>query len=76
MPEALDKQSNEEFFSAYLYLQMSAYFDLIGSKGFATWMMVQYQEEMEYGIIPYLIHVFRRAIFLDRWDKNRIRFYS
>ncbi|MDN5319300.1 MAG: ferritin, partial [Thermovirga sp.] len=40
MQEALNKQINEELYSAYLYLSMSAYFDNIGLKGFANWMMV------------------------------------
>ncbi len=44
--EELNKQINEEMYSAYLYLSMSAYFENIGLKGFANWMYVQYQEEM------------------------------
>ncbi len=50
MNEALNKQLNEELFSAYLYLSMSAWFDSIGLKGFANWMMVQYQEETEHAM--------------------------
>jgi ferritin len=46
MVEALNKQVNNEFYSAYLYLSMSAYSTFIGLKGFANWFMVQYQEEM------------------------------
>ncbi|AEX86272.1 ferritin-like protein [Marinitoga piezophila KA3] len=46
MEEAINKQINEEMFSAYLYLSMSAYFEKIGLKGFANWMKVQYEEEM------------------------------
>lgn len=45
MEEALNKQINEEMFSAYLYLSMAAYFEEKGLKGFANWMKVQYQEE-------------------------------
>ncbi|KLO24858.1 MULTISPECIES: ferritin [unclassified Marinitoga] len=45
MEEALNKQINEELFSAYLYLSMAAYFERKGLKGFANWMNVQYQEE-------------------------------
>ncbi|SHE89867.1 ferritin [Marinitoga hydrogenitolerans DSM 16785] len=45
MEDALNKQINEELFSAYLYLSMSAYFERKGLKGFANWMNVQYQEE-------------------------------
>ena len=43
---ALNKQLNNEMFSAYLYLSMSSYAGSIGLKGAANWFMVQYQEEM------------------------------
>ena len=48
MEDAINKQINEEIYSAYLYLSMSAWFDSIGLKGFANWMMVQYKEEMDH----------------------------
>ncbi len=53
MAEALNKQINEEMYSAYLYLSMSAYFDSIGLKGFANWMMVQYKEETDHAMKIY-----------------------
>ena len=53
MIEELNNQINEEFFSAYLYLSMSAYFESTGLKGFSNWMMVQYNEEMEHGMKIY-----------------------
>ena len=37
----LNEQINKEFYSAYLYLAMSAYFDEIGLKGFSNWTKVQ-----------------------------------
>lgn len=43
--KALNDQINEELFSAYLYLSMSAWFETINLKGFANWMNVQNQEE-------------------------------
>ncbi|QWV95141.1 ferritin [Geomonas oryzisoli] len=43
---ALNKQLNNELYSAYLYLSMSSYASSIGLKGSANWFMVQYQEEM------------------------------
>ena len=57
MVEALNKQINEELYSAYLYLSMSSYFESIGLKGFANWMMVQYKEETDHAmkIYNYLI---------------------
>jgi ferritin len=46
MQEALDRQINAEFASAYLYLSMSARFSDIGLPGGAGWMKVQYKEEL------------------------------
>ena len=48
--EILNEQINKEFYSAYLYLAMSAYFDELGLKGFAHWTKVQAKEEIEHGI--------------------------
>ena len=53
MIEALNKQINEELYSAYLYLSMSSYFESIGLKGFANWMMVQYKEETDHAMKIY-----------------------
>lgn len=50
MEETLNEQLNREFYSAYLYLSMSAYFDSIDLPGFAHYMKVQYQEEMAHAI--------------------------
>lgn len=47
----LNSQINKEFYSAYLYLSMSAYFDEIGLYGFSNWMKVQAKEEMDHGMI-------------------------
>ncbi len=47
----LNSQINKEFYSAYLYLAMSAYFDEKGLFGFSDWMKVQAREEMDHGMI-------------------------
>jgi len=47
---ALNQQINEEMFSAYLYLSMSAYFQQLNLSGFASWMKVQAQEEMSHAM--------------------------
>ncbi len=44
--KALNKQLNEETYSAYLYWSMSAYFHSIALDGFANWMRIQALEEM------------------------------
>jgi ferritin len=46
MTAALNEQVNREMYSAYLYMSMSAYCNAIGLKGFSSWFMVQYHEEM------------------------------
>jgi len=46
----LNKQINAEYWSAYLYLSMSAYFGSNGLAGAANWMRVQYQEEVTHAL--------------------------
>jgi ferritin len=46
MYTALNKHLNTEFYSAYLYLNMSSAAGVMGFKGAANWFNVQYQEEM------------------------------
>lgn len=45
MANALNKHLNNEFYSAYLYLAMSAKADAAGLKGFGKWFYAQYEEE-------------------------------
>ncbi len=45
MEKQLNQQINEELFSSYLYLAMSAYFTAEGLKGFAHWLQAQSNEE-------------------------------
>ncbi len=47
----LNEQINKEFYSAYLYLAMSAYFYDEGLYGFANWTKVQAREEVDHGMI-------------------------
>ena len=42
---AICDQINAEFWSAYLYLSMSIYWEEQGRKGVANWFKVQFQEE-------------------------------
>ncbi|HJZ47978.1 MAG TPA: ferritin [Roseiflexaceae bacterium] len=42
---AINDQIKHEFYSSYLYLSMSAYFETLSLPGFAQWMRVQSQEE-------------------------------
>ena len=50
MEKELNKQINAEYWSAYFYLSMSAYLDGEGLSGAASWMRVQYQEEISHAL--------------------------
>jgi len=47
---ALNAQINKEFYSAYLYLSMSAHFEAQNLPGFAKWTRVQADEEKEHAM--------------------------
>ena len=47
---AINEQVNHEFRAAYLYLSMSAHFETCGLPGFAKWMRLQSQEEIQHGM--------------------------
>ena len=49
--DILNEQINKEFYSAYLYLAMSAYFSEIGLYGFSNWTKIQAREEIDHGMI-------------------------
>ena len=49
----LNEQINKEFYSAYLYLEFSAYFEDEGLDGFANWYKVQAQEERDHAMLFY-----------------------
>ncbi|HML36294.1 MAG TPA: ferritin [Bacillota bacterium] len=47
----LNEQVNKEFFSAYLYLDMSNYYGSKNLNGFANWFKVQAQEERDHAFL-------------------------
>ena len=49
--ELLNAQVNKEFYSAYLYLDFSNYYQEIGLDGFANWYMIQAQEERDHAML-------------------------
>ncbi|MBE7030825.1 MAG: ferritin [Ruminococcaceae bacterium] len=51
--ELLNQQINKEFYSAYLYLDFSNYFEDAGLDGFANWYMIQAQEERDHAMLFY-----------------------
>lgn len=48
--KAINEQVNAEFWSAYLYLSMSADFAAKGLPGFANWMHIQFKEEQDHAM--------------------------
>jgi ferritin len=48
--DAINQQIKHEFYSSFLYLSMSAYFESVNLPGFAHWMRVQSQEEHEHAM--------------------------
>ena len=49
--ELLNDQINKELYSAYLYLDMSNYYDDEGLDGFKNWYYVQAQEERDHAML-------------------------
>ncbi len=58
--DAFNKQINEELFSAYLYLSMSAQFEAMNFGGFAHWMRIQAREETEHAM-KFYTYLFERG---------------
>jgi ferritin len=50
MQEAINDQIKKEFYSAYLYLSMAAYFEAKNLPGFARWLRVQFGEEQTHAL--------------------------
>ena len=60
--KTLSDQVNAEYYSAYLYLAMSASASGMGLKGVSTWMFAQAQEEMAHGTRIYQYILERGAL--------------
>jgi ferritin len=50
MQNAINEQIKDELYSAYLYLSMAAYFEAASLPGFASWMRMQSQEEVDHAM--------------------------
>jgi ferritin len=64
MLDAINEQIKNEFYSAYLYLSMSAYFQEKNLPGFAAWLRIQFQEEQVHALKLY-DHVLDRGGQVD-----------
>jgi len=47
----LNEQINKEFYSAYLYLDISNYYDQMDLDGYANYYMIQAQEERDHALL-------------------------
>ena len=71
----LNNQINKEFYSAYLYLDMSNYFERRGLDGFANWYKVQAQEERDHAMLFYqYLQNNNETVTLEAIDKPQAAF--
>ena len=49
--DLLNDQINKEFYSAYLYLDISNYYDQLDLDGYANYYMIQAQEERDHALL-------------------------
>jgi ferritin len=63
----LNRQINEELYSAYIYLSMVSYFESVNLNGFAHWMKAQVQEEIMHAMkfFNYLVERGRKPELLE-----------
>ncbi len=75
--DALNEQINHEFFSAYVYLQMSAYCEERVLPGFAKWLREQSKEEVTHGMKLFeLIHARSGHVALEKVEAPSSKFKS
>ncbi len=71
--KALNSQVNAEFFSAYLYLSMAADFETKSLIGFAKWLKIQAQEEVNHAMKIYNYILERSGkVELEKIEKPKI----
>ena len=75
--QEMNVQINKEIYSGYLYLAMAAHFTAENLPGFAHWMRLQANEELEHGMkfFEFLNEVGQR-VELDAIDKPDTKFGS
>ena len=70
----LNTQVNKEFYSAYLYLDFSNYYESKGLSGFANWYKVQAQEERDHAMLFYqYLHNNGAKVALEAIDKPDVK---
>ena len=75
--DLLNQQVNKEFYSAYLYLDFSIYYDDIGLDGFSNWYRIQAQEERDHAMLFYqYLHNNNAAVTLEAIAKPDVALES
>ena len=71
----LEQQINKEFYSAYLYLDMSNYYYSKNLDGFGNWFKIQAQEERDHAM---LFLISRTTVSAPSWAPStpRTRYMS
>jgi ferritin len=77
MQEALNEQIKHEINSAHLYLAMSMHSSSAGLQGFATWLRVQWHEELGHAMkLAEIVHDRGGRVTLQAVDKPPAEFKS
>jgi len=77
MQDAINKQIQAEFYSAYIYLSMSAYFQTLNLPGVASWLRAQFDEEQAHALKLYDYVIERGGeVELHAIDKPRLTWES
>ena len=75
--EGINEQIKHEFNSAYLYLSMSAYCETLNLSGFATWLRLQWQEELSHAMKLFsMVYARDGQVVLQAIDKPQAKFKS
>jgi ferritin len=74
---AINDQIAAEFYSAYVYLSMSAHFQSINLPGCAHWMRLQYQEEVTHALKLFdYVHEREGQVVLETIQQPKSKFKS
>jgi ferritin len=75
LQDGINKQIQHEIQSAYLYLSMSSYCESMNLSGFARWLRVQWEEELQHAM-KFYTYVYERGgrVVLEAIDKPPVEF--
>lgn len=77
LEKAMNEQLSKEFYSAYLYVSMAAYFESENLAGFSHWMKMQAQEELLHAMKFFdFLNERSSKVILEAIDKPPYKFLS